>query len=346
MSRVRIRIGAVCADGNVGEISVFGRTGKARNTLVFSVISHFCRIGFEGNVLVVVHIDGIAAIAINGDGRILVGHGGIPVNTLRKIRRLHLGTPRSALRFRVGNLLFGTIQVVVHRVFNGILLVPEDDIVIAASESFLNMTGAPICKVIAVNGLRICGSRPALLAVLGNRVSKLRLGAFFKIFNLVGKKLLPVCRDGHIACGHSEGIAALKRGGIGQALDGPTSEFVSHASGLALHRLRRTFLGNIRGCIGIVPRTASKVIGNLETAHVLSIEVRRAVNRIRERCRLREALVQIPAREGVGYAINRLGFRELLIHHIGRLGGVTRNVVFSSLLLKLRAARITQVILH
>ena len=84
----------------------------------------------------------------------------------------------------------------------------------------------------------------------------------------------------------------------------------------------------------------------METAHVLGIEVRRAVNRIRERCRLRETLVQIPARECVCYAINRLGFRELLIHHIGRLGGVTGNIVLGSLLLKLRAARIAQVILY
>ena len=242
----------MCANGNVGEISTFGRTGKARNTLVFSVVGHFCRIGFEGNVLIVVHVDGIVTVKINGNGRILVGHGGIPVNILRKIRRLYLGTPRSALCFRVGNLLFSTIQVVAHRVLNGILLVPERDIVIAASEGFRNTFGASLYKVIAVNGLSICGDLMTLLAVLGNRVFKLRLGTLFKIFNLVGKKLLPVCRDGYIACGHSEGIAALKRG-IGQALDGPASKFVSLASGLALHRLRRAFLSNIRGRIGVVP---------------------------------------------------------------------------------------------
>ena len=243
----------MCANDNVGEISILWRTGKARNTLVFSVISHFCRIGLDGNVLIVVHIDGIVAIKINGNGRILVGHGGIPVNILRKIRRLYLGTPRSALCFRVGNLLFGAIQVVVHRVSNGILLVPEGDVVIAGFEGFLNRAGASICKVIAVNVLRICGNLITLLAVSSIRVGELFFGAFFKIFNPVGKKLLPVCRDGHIARGHSKGTTALKRGSIGQALDGPTGEFISLASGLALHRLRRTFLGNIRGCIGVVP---------------------------------------------------------------------------------------------
>ena len=253
MSLVRTRIGAVCANGNVGEISTFGRTGKARNTLVFSVISHFCGIGLEGNVLIVVHVDGIVAIEINGNGRILVGHDGIPVNILRKIRRLYLGAPRSTLCFRVGNLLFGTIQVVVHRVLNGILPVPEGDIVIAASEGFLNRAGASICKVIAVNGLGICRNLLTLLAISSIWVGELFFGAFFKIFNPIGKKLLPVCRNGYVACGHSEGIAALKRGSIRQAFDGPTGEFVSLARGLALHRLRRTFLGNIRGCIGVGP---------------------------------------------------------------------------------------------
>ena len=253
MSRVRARIGAVCADGNAGEISIFGRTGKAGSTLLGTVVGLCIGIGDKINVLVVVHVDVTLAIAINGNGRILVGHGGIPVNILRKIRRLYLGTPRSALCFRVGNLLFSTIQVVVHRVLNGILLVPERDIVIAASEGFRNTFGASLYKVIAVNGLSICGDLMTLLAVLGNRVFKLRLGTLFKIFNLVGKKLLPVCRDGYVACGHSEGIAALKRGSIGQALDGPASKFVSLASGLALHRLRRAFLSNIRGRIGVVP---------------------------------------------------------------------------------------------
>ena len=57
-------------------------------------------------------------------------------------------------------------------------------------------------------------------------------------------------------------------------------------------------------------------------------------------------MVQIPARECVGYAINRLGFRELLIHYIGRLGSVTGNIVLGSLLHKLRTARIAQVILY
>ena len=243
----------MCANGNAREISTFRRTGKARNTLVFSVVGHFCRIGLDGNVLIVVHVDGIAAIKINGNGRILVGHGGIPVNILRKIRCLYLGAPRSALCFRVGNLLFGTILVVVHRVFSRILLIPEGDVVIAGFEGFLNRAGASICKVIAVNVLGICRNLLTLLAISSIWVGELFFGAFFKIFNPVGKKLLPVCCDGYVACGHSEGIAALKRGSIGQALDGPTGEFISLASGLALHRLRRTFLGNIRGCIGVVP---------------------------------------------------------------------------------------------
>ena len=215
MSRVRARIGAVCADGNAGEISIFGRTGKAGSTLLGTVVGLCIGIGDKINVLVVVHVDVTLAIAINGNGRGLVGHGGIPVNTLRKIRHLYLGIPRSALCFRVGNLLFGTIQVVVHRVFSRILLIPEGDIVIAASEGFLNRAGASICKVIAVNGLGICRNLLTLLAVSSIRAGKLFFGVFVKIFNLIGKKLLPVCRDGYVACGHSEGIAALKRGSIG-----------------------------------------------------------------------------------------------------------------------------------
>ena len=78
---------------------------------------------------------------------------------------------------------------------------------------------------------------------------------------------------------------------------------------------------------------------------VLSVERLRAVQRIRERYRSRKVSVEIPAREGVGNAIDNLRFRESLRSHIRGLSLFAGAIVLGPHKRKKRAASVAYIVL-
>ena len=330
-------------NGDSREIGTLGRAGKARHALLRAVIRLGVGIRGQGHVLVVVDVDNAGTIALDRDGRTLIAHGGVAVNKLGAISRADNAIPRSRLRFRIGNLVLSTIEVVVHRVVDGILLIEEDSVVTLDNRM---RAFSRANQVVAVNCLGRVGDLLAQLAVARVGVGKLRAGTVLLILDLVRNEFLPSGLKGHITGRHDEGVTAGKGGDIIQARNGPTSELVVLTRGLMPHGLGRTLRSGIHGSVGAAPRAAVQVINNLVTANILGIEVRRVIHRVWERRRLCERLIEIPARERIGNAVHVLGFRERIRGYIGRLGLRTSRVVLRANLTELGAARITQVVLN
>ena len=350
VGRIRAGVGAGSTDLNRREVRAVGRARETRDALLLAVVGLGVGVGRKVDVLVVVHINNVVAMAVNGDGSVLIGNRGVTRDALRDIGRLDLGAPCGALGLGVRDLLLGAVQVVVDRVLGGVLLVPEDDRVVALAKRMLDgvraILLAVVHQVITIDSLGGLGLLDALLAITSHGVGQLIVRADLLVLHHVGLELLPVSLDGHVAGRHGEGGAAVDRRGIGQTLNRPTGELATLAGGLALDRLGRALLRRVHGCVGVAPRTAIEVVDNLETTDILRVEIDGAVDRIRERHRLSEVLVQVPPREGVGGSAYLLGRGELLVRYVRRLGGAAGHIVLGALLGELSTARVAQVILH
>ena len=338
-----VRTSSTYGDGL--EISTLGRAGKARHALLGAVVRLGVGIRGQGHVLVVVDVDNAGTIALDRDGRILAGHHGVAVNSLGAISRADNATPRSRLRAGIGDLGFGTVEVVVDRVVDGILLIQEDNGVVALANRMRVFGRAISDQMVAINRLGRFSAVLAQLAIVRVSRGKLFIRAVLQILHLVRNERLPHGRKSHVVGRHGEGGATCKSSDIIQARNGPTSELIILTRRLMPHGLSRALRSRVHGSVGATPSATLELINNLITANVLGIEVRGVIHHIRECHRLRKGLIEIPARERIGNAVYVLGSRKIASVYVRRLYLVTLHIVLRSQLGELSAARIAQVVL-
>ena len=336
--------GGTNSDGR--EIGALRRTGKAGHALLGAVIHLGVGIRGQGHVLVVVDVNNIGTIAVDRDGRILTGHHGVAVNSLRAVGHANNAIPSSRLGVGIGNLGVGTVEVVVDRVVDGILLIPEGNDIVAFSDDMCLFGIARGDQVVAINRLGRHGVGLAQLAIARVSRGKLFIRAVLQVFDLVRGKLLPRGGKRHVVGRHGEGGATCKSGDIIQALDGPAGKLVARACRLMPHGLSRALGSGVHGSVEAAPSTAVQVVNNLITANVLSIEVCGVIHRIRQRDRLCKVLIEIPARERIGDTVHDLGIRKATVIHIGQISLVALHIVLRSKQGELCAVRITKVVLN
>ena len=233
------------------------------------------------------------------------------------------------------------VEVVVDRVFDGILLVQEDNGVVTLANRMLVFGRAISDQMVAINRLGRLGVVLVQLAIARVSRGKLSLGVVLQVLHLVRNERLPRGGKRHVVGRHGEGSATCKSGDAIQARNGPASELVILARGLMPHGLGRSLGSGVHRGIGAVPRTTGQIIDNLIAADVLGIEVRGVIHRIRQRSRLCKVLIEIPARERIGDAVHYLGLRKATIIYIGQISLVALHIVLRSKQGELGATRIT-----
>ena len=337
-----IRASGTNGDGR--EIGTLGRAGKARHALLGAVIHLLGRIRDQGHVLVVVDVDDVGTIAVDRDGRILARHHGVAVNSLRAVSHADNAAPSSRLSVGISNVDYGTVEVVVDRVVDGILLVQEFNSVVARTNLMRLFGRARGDQMVTVNRLGRLGVVLAQLAIARVGLSKLFIRAVLQVFNLVRND--PRSSKRHVVGRHGESSTARKSGDVIQARNGPASELAILTRGLVPHGLGRTLRSGVHRGVGAAPGATVQVINNLIATNVLGIEVRGVIHRIRQRSRPCKVLIEIPARERIGDAVHYLGLRKATIIYIGQISLVALHIVLRSKQGELGATRITQIVLN
>ena len=185
--RISACISALGAYRNVGEISIFRRTGKAGNALLFAAVFPGIGIGRQLYILAVVDVDLMRFLG-KRDGRGLIGNQRIAIKgRLICCYRITVFGTRNRLRIR--NLFSGAVHVVIDGIIHGLLRVIEGD-GIAIRADLQRFLGS--IRLVAFNVQGVLSHISAIFATMGCRRMQLFAGFLVYILNGIGERALGV----------------------------------------------------------------------------------------------------------------------------------------------------------